>query len=523
MEITSPNSLWKEYDVAALPLNISYLSEKCEDGACVKELYFDGYTTVDGRTRVFIKILENPEAKGVILYLPDVNGGGTDPLIKSLYDSGYTVAALDYLGATERTAHYTLYPKSLSQCNCRGLNEFTATDDTKAGPWYIWTCISRRAIKLLREKYEKNIFAVGVGLGGSTVYKLSVFDDGLIACATLLNIIPNVKGEGNALINYHASLDNSAYAPFCRVPFFMAVSSNDEDGSLDDMSELAENTNSLSLFRIVERAFSGGIKAVYGDVDKFFTAHAINAANFDFPEITASNSEGSLYFNINANEQALSTTAPPKLYVSFCIEEIPYRNWMNIPIISLGGGKFMSHINVCQNNKPINAFINTQNDDGITQSSALLSIMPKTLGVKARDGIAHRKIYDGSMGKDGWTSRDGGTVSLVKGPYDIDGVTCDTKSILTFKPGDPLFKVSADTLLQIMISGEPQLVCVTVSDKEHSYSSRVEIKNSDDWHKFSLAHINFKGDFGPLPDWSRIMTLEFYAEQKLVIGSVLWV
>ena len=110
------------------------------------------------------------------------------------------------------------------------------------------------------------------------------------------------------------------------------------------MSELAENTNSLSLFRIVERAFSGGIKAVYGDVDKFFTAHANNAANFDFPEITASNSEGSLYFNINANEQALSTTAPPKLYVSFCIEEIPYRNWMNIPIISLGGGKFMSHI-----------------------------------------------------------------------------------------------------------------------------------------------------------------------------------
>lgn len=523
MEITSPIGLWKDYDVTALPLNISYLSEKNEYGATVKELYFDGYTTVDGRTRVFMRIWENPEARGVILYLPDASGGANDPLIKSLYDSGYTVAMLDYLGATERTAHYTFYPRSLSQCNCRGLNAFNATDDTKAGPWYIWTCISRRAIYLLKEKYEKNMFAVGVGLGGSTVYKLSVFDDGLVACATLLNIIPEVKGEGNALINYHASLDNSAYAPFCRVPFFMAVSSNDEDGSLDEMSELAENTESLSLFRIVERAFTGGIKSVYGDIDRFFTAHAQKTAKFGFPEIAAANSEGSLYFNITADENTISPTIAPNLYVSFCIEEISYRNWMNIPIISLGGGKFMAHINVCQIDKPINAFINIPNEDGIIQSSALLSIIPKTLGVKAREGIAHRKIYDGSMGKDGWTSRDGGTVALVKGPYDIEGVTCDTKSILTFKPGDPLFKVPADTLLQIMISGEPQVLCVTVSDKDHSYSSQVEIKNTDDWHKFSLSHINFKGEFGPLPDWSHILTLEFYAEKKLIIGSVLWV
>ena len=89
----------------------------------------------------------------------------------------------------------------------------------------MWTCIARRAVKLLKKLYDADIFALGIGLGGCTVYKLAAFDDGIKACATLLNINPQVSGSGNDIINYHASLDNSAYAPFCRVPFFMAVSS----------------------------------------------------------------------------------------------------------------------------------------------------------------------------------------------------------------------------------------------------------------------------------------------------------
>ena len=73
------------------------------------------------------------------------------------------------------------------------------------------------------------IFALGVGLGGSTVYKLSAFDDGPAACATLLNIIPNVIGEGNAIINYRASIDNYAYAKISKIPMFMAIATNDAE------------------------------------------------------------------------------------------------------------------------------------------------------------------------------------------------------------------------------------------------------------------------------------------------------
>lgn len=526
MDITSPITLWKDYDVSALPLNASALSEKLENDVKVKEYYFDGYTTIDGRVRTFVKILENPQAKGVIMYLPDANGGENDKLIGVLYSYGYTVAVLDYLGKSETSAHFTLYPQSLSGCNHRGSTVFTLNENEKLNNWYIWTCISRRAVKLLQSLYpDTKLFSVGVGLGGTTVYKLVSFDDGLTACATLLNIIPNVEGQGNLIINYRASLDNSAYATLGKLPLFMALSSNAIDGSLDDMAELAWDSASLSRFRIIERALDDGINAAYPDLDKFFTAAARQDKPIPQPQISASNSEGNLYFNIDIEREDENDESVLKssLFVSFCIEEAPYRNWMNVPLISLGKDKYMAKVNVCKDDKPLYAFANVVDENGNVQSSNLLGIIPKSIGIKAREGVIHRKIYDGSMGKDGWTSRQGGEIKTVKGPYDIEGVTSTTNSLITFKPGDPLFAVSADIILQLMLCGKPQKISVMVREKKNVYSCQVEITNPDDWHTFSLSHMNFKGLNGMLLNWSNISMLELTSKENFTIGSVLWV
>ena len=61
-------------------------------------------------------------------------------------------------------------------------------------------------------------------------------------------------------------MDNAAYASISTVPMFIAVASNDEDGSLDSMATLASYTAALKTFRIVERAFSGGIKVVFPQI-----------------------------------------------------------------------------------------------------------------------------------------------------------------------------------------------------------------------------------------------------------------
>lgn len=527
MDITSPIYLWKDYDVSALPFNASELSPKTENDVTVKEYYFDGYTTVDGRARAFVRIYEVPDTRSVVLYLGDTDGNLNDPIIKNLLELGYSVAALDYLGKSDSISHYTMYPASLSNCNRRGEHEFAVNDSEHLSNWYIWTCVARRTVKFLKELYpEKNLFSLGIGLGGNTVYKLAVFDDGLTACATMLNILPTVSGEGNAIINYHASLDNIAYAPITKVPLFIAVASNDCDGSLDEMSNLVENSASIRRFRIVERAFSNGIYTTINELSNFFVSCADGEAVKPWPSITASNSDGSLYFNIDINrdlDTATDDTAKLELYVSFCIESAPFRNWMTLPTISLGKDKFIAKINVCQGDKPIYAFANFIYPNGAVKSSTVIGVIPKSLGVIARPGVSHRKIYDGSMGKDGWTSRFGGSVKLVSGPFDIDGITSEDTSLVTFKPGDPLFKVPADTLLQLMLSGDPQSVIVSVSDRTNVYSAYIELNNSGDWQTFSLSHMNFKGSAGTLSDWSQILMLEITSVSKLIVGSVLWV
>lgn len=525
MEIKSPVILWKDYEVETLPLNISELSVKYVNDGAVKEYYFDGYTTVDGRVRAFIKIREQKEPRGVVLFLADGKKDKlSDDIASNIFDAGYTVAELDYLGKTTARSRFTLYPKSLSDCNSADMDKYEITEDEKYSRWYIWTCISRRALYLLKTLYRtENMFALGVGLGGNTVYKLAAFDDGLKGCATLLNILPIVEGEGNGIINYRASLDNYAYAPVLKVPLFMAISSNDEDGSLDEMSELSDETESLDTLRIYERAFHSGIISACPAIAKFFEDRLLGNKASARPSISASNSDGSLYLNITTGEEEPTDSCRLELFVSFCMTEPPYRNWMKMPVIGLGENKFMAKLNVCDVAKPIFAFANLIDKSGNVQSSALLKVMPKTLNIKERSGVAHRKIYDGSMGTDCWTSREGGEIRAVNGPYGIEGVESSTNTIVTFKPGDPLFKVPVDTLLQIMISGEPQTITVSVRDKDNKYSCTVQTTGTEDWNKFSLSHLNFKGDAGMLISWNQVSSLEFSSDSKFIIGSVLWV
>lgn len=522
MEVTSPSSLWKDFDVTALPLNVSELSAKTESGSAVKELYFDGLSTTDGRVRAYMKILENTGNKGVILYLPDKNGSTDDDTAQSFYALGYTVATLDYLGEDDRNPRYTLYPKSLSLCNCRGMTTFTASDEAGNSPWYVWTCIARRAIMLLRRRYRQTMYAVGRGLGGCTVYKLSIFNEGLTACATLLNVLPDIHGTNDNMLNYRASMDNAAYASISTVPMFIAVASNDEDGSLDSMATLASYTAALKTFRIVERAFSGGIKVVFPQIDRFFVG---GAKKRSLPKVKAVNSENNLYFDISADdngEDAPSFT-DIRFFTAFCIEKPEYRNWTNIPLVSLGGKAFLARADVLQSDKRVYGFVNVYDENGDVSSSLLVSIIPKQLGITPHQTIKRRLIYDGSMGCDVWTSPSGGNVSTKTGLYGIEGVYSDTYSLATFKPGDLLYRADGEVLLQIIASGKPQTINITVSDGSALYHCSVKINNSEDWHKFTLSNTDFKNSGSQLLGWNNVVMMAFDSDSEFLLSSILWV
>lgn len=527
MEITGISSLWKDYEVTALPLNPYALSEKQIDGKTVKEYYFDGYTTLDGRVRAYLKIYENPNSQSIVLFLPDTDGN-EEPALR-MYEKGYSVAILDYSGKNKATSRYTIYPKSLVECNCHGKITFPAPEDTLNSRWFIWACMARRAIALIKELYtgkaSKDIYAWGVGLGGSTVYKLCVFDDGLKAAATALNVLPEVTGAGNPLINYRAALDNFAYAAATKVPMMIAISSNDEDGSFDDMSELASLTASLKCLRIAERAFNKGIKSVYNQIASFFENGYKPETVIPKPQIKAVNSDNMLYFNIHTDGMKDKNDGEGKaeLFAAYCIEDPRFRNWTNVQMIGLAGDEYMARVNVLQADKPVYVFVNVTDKNNNVSSTPLLSVVPKTLNIPAQSTVKQKLIYDGNSGKDVWTCSDDGNVVVKKGPLDIQAVSSDSNTLVSFKPGDLLYRANKDSLLQIIASGEPQTVTIELSDGEDSFTAKVTIQNSTDWHKFTLQSNEFKGLTGQLSDFSKAVLIKFTAEKEFMIGSMLWV
>ncbi len=520
MEITSPSSLWKDYDITALPLNPSELSAKTENGVRVREIYFDGYTNVDGRARAFIRIHETENAKGVILYIPNATPTG-DTVLDTFIGRGYTVAVLDYAGRSDDRARYTLYPQSLDDCNLKNAKEFEAPEDALTSCWFVWTCIARRAVELLRTLYaDKKIFAIGRGLGGSVAYKLCAFSDGPTACTTILNTVPDVSGQGNRIINYRAALDNSAYAPILKQPIFIAVCSNDSDGSLDKMAELAQSTSSLKCFRIVERACTDGIRVVFDQIDRFFTSYIDGEPKTVQINVKAVNSENKLYFNITVDGDVGESTV--ELYAAFCITDPTYRNWTKVRTQGLGDNEYIGHVDVLQDDKPVYVFANMTDGSGNVTTSPLLTVLPKALGIPAQQGVRRRLIYDGSMGTDVWLSPRGGEVSAVGGPFDIQGVRGDGNTLITFKPGDMLYRAEGDALMQIMLCGKCDSITITVSDGKDEYVCTVSLPNSEEWHKFTLSHNDFKGENGSLDDWSNIIMLKLTADDLFIVGSVLW-
>lgn len=114
-------------------------------------------------------------------------------------------------------------------------------------------------------------------------------------------------------------------------------------------------------------------------------------------------------------------------------------------------------------------------------------------------------------------------MSSVEGPFGIEGITCDTHSLATFKVVDPLFRAPSGTLLQLLISGSPQTINITLVDEDDYYTCKIDIPSAGAWHKFTLSNLDFKGINGPLPDWSRMIMLRFVAENDFIVSSVLWV
>lgn len=535
MEILSPQSLWKEYDRKALPLNPAVISSKEKDGVLTERLYFSGELTACGVTRIFAKLclpqkIQKPSTV-IIMNDLDTDADGFDAL--PLVGQGYAVLVVDYAGEREDKERFTIYPKSLGFANYfKNKNALSETPpNPKLSCWYVWTTILLRAITFAENDKRTcgDVAVVGVGAGGSQVFKTAALES-LKCGVTVQSTHVTAKSDTNEEINFKACLDNISYAPLSRMPVLSEVCSNDSEGFFDRMSEIYGGSKGNYYLSVGERAGERLRPRQKNNIRLWLNQHLKMGLPLVVkpPEITARESEKSLYYDVKTDVRL--PVSKVELFVAYSVRVGAFRNWRRIKPLMAGEGDYLAKVAVYDASQPVYAFANVYYENGFTFSTPLVAKLPAAIGVQADNFVKSRLLYDSDSGTDDFVSPDGGDDDVVmeKGVYGIEGVCSLTGTLATYKAGDVQFKAQPDSLLQLIAYSETSQeiefsVRTEKSGGEMSYVCRRRIERDNNWTKLTLSAEEFKSSEGALPSFEQAVYFSVCSRSKLLLNSMLWV
>lgn len=516
MEVISSQALWKEYDRKSLPLNVSVVSEKEENGAIVTRFYFSGAASPDGVTRVYARLVR-PSAG--VLPVVVVLGDLYDSADSLTFDAGgRAVLYIDYSGRKE-AARFTLYPEGM-----RFAEPYYTPDTLKALPaspgktcWYVWGTVVLRAMTYIESDPNLDASAaavVGIGTGGAQVWKA------LCTLSVRGGVIINERGGKLDDTGFKAGLDSVSYAGRITAPLLCLCCSNGDDLSIDQLSETIAAAAPECLLSVRPRAFRGTNekqrRSVEIFLDKIFGGGTLPAR----PKLTARASEGALYCE-------LASAAPvgdPRLYTAHSSEKPSLRNWQCVRMEKAGEGDYIARVGVTDASEPIRLFAIVETEDGLALSSELVEATPAAMGIAAAQLKKNRLIYDGDMGVDDWIGGDGDEAETGEGPFGIGGVTAES-ALSTFKISDSAYSGEDGYVLQMLAYSEAdQTVTVNAVTKSGEvYFTLRELKTNDEWTKLSFNVTDFKSAEGSLDSWDKIAAISMLYGARVIVNSMLWV
>ena len=535
MELMTPQQIWKGYDASALPLAVSTLTDKRDGEFRIITAYFNGPTTTDGVVRVYARCIV-PAGAGkypAVVFMPDV-GRPAESDVKWLADCGYAVIVPDYAGKREDTFEYTIYPISLACAEYAPERLTEYPSDMRFNCWSRWAEIGMRTLSYAAQLDfvdGARMAMIGEGVASSAALKAAALDRRL-SCAITMYSSGRVdeRSDDPNYIPYKVALADAAYAPMVKVPLLMMIASNEVDGSTDEMSSvyslIPEETGSrLSISERTSHAVGVKQRANVGIwLKKYLTGEGNVPAQ---PDLTASSSEHKLYYNIKS-DPACET----ELFVSRGTQEPSLRNWSQIKLMLVGEGEYIAHVDVYNAKEKIYSFVNTRQPGGISISSPICEKLPAMLGIEETPLTNSRLIYDGDMGIDDWSEEASmasmNTLSVVEGPFGINGVTAKSGALRTFKLGDPVFRGREGYLLQIMLYSETrQNVTLTIAasvkgGKYAEFSHTVELLPEENWRKLTLEASDFKSPYGSCENWNDVFGLRISGSGAVIVASMLW-
>ncbi|MCL2862103.1 MAG: hypothetical protein FWE22_06810 [Firmicutes bacterium] len=580
--IVTPIELWKDYKIDEFVFDETLLNVKEADGVLVKSFYFDGEKEGKEKIRIYAKLFEkcdkerekereeekeklaalglsssvwSKDMKKAVVVFDDafhsVDFFDATPFL----EKGISVFVVDYAGETEMKERFTMYPNSfkgglfegdedLGQWNAEDEEEggetpgvsnksFDETKDAlKKSQQYIWTTIAIRSCEFVKKLGYNQVGFLGIGEGGSSVCTALNFDN-VFTCGAIL-----FSHSGGSDEMEEEALSSASYAHHIKNPLFIQVSSNEQNNSLDYMSDIFKVApKDKALFSISPRAARTLSKNYQGNILNFFELCFKDEFDTTVFYLKAKGSERVLYGEFSLDGENFKEDSI-KLYLAHSEENSSYRNWKKSPFERVGKNEFLSKIKIYDEIKPVFAFVSTTMQNGLVISSEVLKINPKSHNIKAEKAVQKRLIYDADeMGVAEWMvlyeGEKGAQVSIKEGPFKIKGVTSSINILSTFSLADPSHASHEGAFLQIMLANmggsEDITFALTVKNEingevfHEKYLSTKSLTRKKEWETINLSEGDFRKGEKVLLAGLGAITFEIWANGEFLVSSVKWI
>ncbi len=555
--ILTPVTLWKDFD-DSLPLEEEIVEERDEQDYLVKDVYFLGRQTAEGRVKIFSRyfIPKEEERYPVVMILFEAGKPFDQEFVGHFLQNGYGVLCVDYCGESEHE-RYTLYPQDVDYANYRRAGramEF-AEPSAKETSWYEWAGVARYAVRYLTEQPQVSaVGGVGMRTGGEILFKIAPYAP--ISCMISVcaagwlayRDLEKFSADGQQIFDeerhrFIAGVDSQSYAPYVKCPVLLLSAINDKKYRCERVYDTFRQINQEVEKAILFSAHGNGIIGGHSlkNVDLFFDKYLKDRSIFISAPISftvGENEAGNLvvkpYFDENGE------IAECGLFYSEEVSGTLTRDWTRVlaDTENFEDGECVIPLNVYNRSSRVLVYIFVCYSNGFSTTSSIREVvidkeypnsLPRT-----------RVIYTSQEGLNGFTVlRRGshcvadcfsnGTHSeaiLSEGFGGIMGVSAQN-GIISYRVDAPRFAPDEGASMAFDVYCEEDALLNVAfykdAEEKEGYVCEVKVSGGGKWKNIVLDASDFKTETGlALDEFIHASSVGFTSEKKVLINNIVW-
>ena len=537
--IYTPVSLWDDF-VLDCSFNENFISELVNDGIVYKNLYFSANSVEAERVRVFATYACPVNDNGTtIVIVGDPSEAINLDTITLFAKMGYCVLMPDLKGFTEQE-NFTKYPSNISFANYSIAKEqlFNVRQTAKQTCWYEWASVVRYCIAFCSSNLKaKKLGLVGIKNGSNVCYMscteevdcfVSLFGAGwqMFKDEDKFTEIQNLTDEQRKFI---AGIEAESYAQYITCPvLFLSTTNNAEFDFERSVDTLARFPNEPYCdFTPKMRYYLDSFSL---NTCKEFLGKYLGSTNFEMyrsPEVILQNKDK--FINVNVKYDKLEDIEFCELYYSDASVDVYKRNWT----IFSNELKELYTIDCKSLSDYVSVFVRVKYKNGLCLSSPVV-VKKINAGVKK----INNPLFSGKAKENSFAcllpqeisaglffNQDETGVHIVKGPFNINGVSCRS-GLISYIIGEINTMITSSNMIKfdIFTKNYNELTVTLLSDEGEikRYKMSCELKGAKIWQNVCENMSEFIDENGKsIKDFSKVYAITFDSEEEFLLTNLL--